>query len=361
MKHHTLCTLVLSALMLSACNQNSSAPTAEGQAQTTAQDGAQAQAGEVMLHTAEGEKALNKNPTPLAVYDMTALQNLKALGVAVQGMPEITADRLALIDLKADNTPEAANIGTVLEPNLEALNALKPKAVFIGSRMAEKAGELANVAPTYNLTIDTKDLYASSAQQIKDFGQLFDKQAEAAKLQADIDKAISDTKAVMANRGTGLAILINGNKMSAYGKNSRYGFLHTTLGIPMADENIQEARHGQPISFEYIQKVDPDWLFVLDRTAAVGEEGVAAKDFLNNPLMHNTKAYKNNQIVYLSPDSYLAFGGYYQWLKDTKIIQEAAKNSKAVVSTDTANADTPNADTANADTKAQADAQVANN
>lgn len=353
MKRHTLCTLVLSALVLSACNQNSStsAQSSENtQATSTTEQTAQSQSGEVMLHTAEGEKALSKNPAPLAVYDMTALQNLKALGVAVQGMPEMTADRLALINLKADNTPEAANIGTVLEPNLEALNALKPKAVFIGSRMAEKAGELANIAPTYNLTIDTKDLYASSSQQIKDFGQLFDKQTEAAKLQADIDKAISDTKAAMANRGTGLAILINGNKMSAYGKNSRYGFLHTTLGIPMADENIQEARHGQPISFEYIQKVDPDWLFVLDRTAAVGEEGVAAKDFLNNPLMHNTKAYKNNQIVYLSPDSYLAFGGYYQWLKDTQIIQDAVKNSKAVAT-----------DTTSADTTAQANSQTGSN
>lgn len=62
---------------------------------------------------------------------------------------------------------------------------------------------------------------------------------------------------------------------------------------------------------------------MLDRTSAVGEEGVSAQEVLNNPLMHNTKAYKNKQIVYVSPDSYLAFGGYYQWLKDTKIVADA--------------------------------------
>lgn len=78
-----------------------------------------------------------------------------------------------------------------------------------------------------------------------------------------------------------------------------------------------------PLALNISKKVDPDWLFVLDRTSAIGEEGVSAKEVLNNPLMHNTKAYKNNQIVYVSPDSYLAFGGYYQWLKDAKIVTDA--------------------------------------
>lgn len=188
----------------------------------------------------------------------------------------------------------------------------------------KKSEELAKIAPTYNLTIDTSNVYESSKQQLTDFGKVFDKSTEAEKLIADIDKAIADTKTAVAGKGNGLAILINGNKMSAYGKNSRYGYLHTTFGIPMADEAIKEEDgHGQPISFEYIQKVDPDWLFVLDRTAAIGEEGPSAQQVLDNPLMHNTKAWKNKQIIYVSPDSYLAFGGYYQWMKDTKIVIDA--------------------------------------
>lgn len=325
---------VVGVFGLTACNQDKpattdTAPAEQSQsAQTNSADTTATPAtGELTIKTATGDKTIVANPNPIAVYDMTALQNLKALGVAVQGMPsaEMTAERIANLNLKADGTPDGTSVGTLFEPNLEALHGLTPKAIFVGSRMAEKTEELSKIAPTYNLTIDTNNVYESSKQQITDFGKVFGKTAEADKLIADIDNAISDTKKAVEGKGNGLAILINGNKMSAYGKNSRYGYLHTTFGIPMADADVNknEERHGQPISFEYIQKVDPDWLFVLDRTSAIGEEGVSAKEVLNNPLMHNTKAYKNNQIVYVSPDSYLAFGGYYQWLKDTKIVTDA--------------------------------------
>lgn len=325
---------VVGVFGLTACNQDKpattdTAPAEQSQsAQTNPADTTATPAtGELTIKTATGEQTIPANPSPIAVYDMTALQNLKALGVAVQGMPsaEMTAERIATLNLKADGTPDGTSVGTLFEPNLEVLHGLKPQAIFVGSRMAEKAEELGKIAPTYNLTIDTNNVYESSKQQITDFGKVFGKTAEADKLIADIDNAISETKKAVEGKGNGLAILINGNKMSAYGKNSRYGYLHTTFGIPMADADVNknEERHGQPISFEYIQKIDPDWLFVLDRGSAIGEEGVSAKEVLNNPLMHNTKAYKNNQIVYVSPDSYLAFGGYYQWLKDTKIVTDA--------------------------------------
>lgn len=327
---------VIAALSLSlmACSQDkpadtkSEAPAANADQKTeTTADNATPATGDVTIKTATGEQTIPANPNPIAVYDMTALQNLKALGVAVQGMPsaEMTAERIATLNLKADGTPDGTSVGTLFEPNLEVLHSLKPQAIFVGSRMAEKSEELGKIAPTYNLTIDTNNVYESSKQQITDFGKVFGKTAEADKLITDIDTAIAETKKAVEGKGNGLAILINGNKMSAYGKNSRYGYLHTTFGIPMADADVNknEERHGQPISFEYIQKIDPDWLFVLDRTSAIGEEGVSAKEVLNNPLMHNTKAYKNNQIVYVSPDSYLAFGGYYQWLKDAKIVTDA--------------------------------------
>ncbi|WP_233424926.1 siderophore ABC transporter substrate-binding protein [Moraxella canis] len=321
---------LVAAIGLAACSEKPAEAVAEEPMAPTAQPTQTADTAmsndTVTIQTATGKQTLPANPHPLAVYDMTAMQNLAVLGVPVEGMPT----NLRLTNLKAANTPEAAEVGTLFEPDLEALNALQPKAVFVGSRMAEKAEEIAKVAPVVNLTIDTKNVYESTKQQLTDFGQLFGKQAEAQAAISEIDAAIAETQAAVAGKGNGLAILVNGNKLSAYGQNSRYGFLHTTFGIPMADSNIEEARHGQPISFEYLQKVDPDWLFVLDRGAAIGEEGQSAEAVLDNPLMHGTKAWKNQQIVYLSADSYLAFGGYYQWLTDAQLVRDAfaAKHSQ---------------------------------
>lgn len=316
---------VMMALGLAACGESKTEQNTES-AQATQADAQSAQStetaaptGDVTIKTATGDATIAGNPHPLAVYDMTAMQNLAVLGVAVEGMPS----ELRLTNLKAANTPDSAEIGTVLEPNLEALNALQPKAIIVGSRMAEKAEELGKIGPVLNLTIDTKNAYESTKQQLTDFGKLFGKEAEATTAISDIDAAIAAAKQAAAGKGNGLAIMVNGNKLSAYGDKSRYGFLHTAFGIPMADANIEDARHGQPISFEYLQKVDPDWLFVLDRGAAIGEEGESAEVVLDNPLMHGTKAWKNKQIVYLSPDSYLAFGGYYQWLNDAQIVTDA--------------------------------------
>ncbi len=316
---------VMMALGLAACGESKteqnteSAQATQADAQSTQSIETAAPTGDVTIKTATGDVTIAGNPHPLAVYDMTAMQNLAVLGVAVEGMPS----ELRLTNLKAANTPDSAEIGTVLEPNLEALNALQPKAIIVGSRMAEKAEELGKIGPVLNLTIDTKNAYESTKRQLTDFGKLFGKEAEATTAISDIDAAIAAAKQAAAGKGNGLAIMVNGNKLSAYGDKSRYGFLHTAFGIPMADANIEDARHGQPISFEYLQKVDPDWLFVLDRGAAIGEEGESAEVVLDNPLMHGTKAWKNKQIVYLSPDSYLAFGGYYQWLNDAQIVTDA--------------------------------------
>lgn len=316
---------VMMALGLAACGESKteqsteSAQATQADAQSTQSTETAAPTGDVTIKTATGDATIAGNPHPLAVYDMTAMQNLAVLGVAVEGMPS----ELRLTNLKAANTPDSAEIGTVLEPNLEALNALQPKAIIVGSRMAEKAEELGKIGTVLNLTIDTKNPYEATKQQLTDFGKLFGKEAEATTAISDIDAAIAAAKQAAAGKGNGLAIMVNGNKLSAYGDKSRYGFLHTAFGIPMADANIEDARHGQPISFEYLQKIDPDWLFVLDRGAAIGEEGESAEVVLDNPLMHGTKAWKNKQIVYLSPDSYLAFGGYYQWLNDAQIVTDA--------------------------------------
>jgi len=278
----------------------------------------------ITVDTVKGNVDLAMNPSPLVVYDMTLMQDLAALDVAVDGMPS----GLKLDNLQSKTQPEPKTVGTVFEPDLEALNAMQPQAILVGSRMAEKYDALSSIAPTLDMTIDTANIYASSKQRLHDLGALFGKSAQAAKLQGNIDGLIDETKALTKDKGKGLVVMVNGNKLSAYGDKSRYGFIHTVLDIPMADDQIADARHGQPISFEYIQKTNPDWLFVVDRSAAIGEDGAGAKAVLDNPLVAQTNAWSKNQVVYLSPDSYLAFGGYYQWMQDLTTIKEAFANAK---------------------------------
>lgn len=64
---------------------------------------------------------------------------------------------------------------------------------------------------------------------------------------------------------------------------------------------------GDDVSVEAIAETDPDWLFVMDRDAAVSseEEASPAQDVIDNaPALQNTKAVSEGQIVYAPEDTY---------------------------------------------------------
>jgi iron complex transport system substrate-binding protein len=53
-------------------------------------------------------------------------------------------------------------------------------------------------------------------------------------------------------------------------------------------------------SFEFLLKTNPDWLFVIDRDVAIGQDGKTAQQLLDNPLVRATKAWRGKQVVYLN-------------------------------------------------------------
>lgn len=86
---------------------------------------------------------------------------------------------------------------------------------------------------------------------------------------------------------------ITGNKVSAFGPKARLAsWIHEDLGLEPVDKGLENAPHGQPVSFEYIHEKNPDWLFVLDRTAALGDPGAPALTVLDNELVRQTTAWQ---------------------------------------------------------------------
>jgi iron complex transport system substrate-binding protein len=72
------------------------------------------------------------------------------------------------------------------------------------------------------------------------------------------------------------------------------------------------ATHGNEASFELIVSLNPDYIFVMDRDAAIGTEGAQlAKDIMENELVMGTDAYSNGNLVYLENPAvwYTAEGG----------------------------------------------------
>lgn len=312
----TVCT----ALALGACSPKDSASNQTAQTAPAAQT----EGASLTVKTARGDAKVPQNPERIAVYDLGMLDTLSKLGVKT-GL-SVDKNRLPYLEEYFKTTKPA---GTLFEPDYETLNAYKPQLIIIGSRAAKAFDKLNEIAPTIEMTADTANLKESAKERIDALAQIFGKQAEADKLKAEIDASFEAAKTAAQGKGKGLVILVNGGKMSAFGPSSRLGgWLHKDIGVPAVDESIKEGSHGQPISFEYLKEKNPDWLFVLDRSAAIGEEGQAAKDVLNNPLVAETTAWKKGQVVYLVPETYLAAGGAQELLNASKQVADAFNAAK---------------------------------
>ena len=321
MKFRSVFMALSCAFALVACGgQDGSASVQAGSA------AAEVPAGSVKVQTAHGEAVVPQNPERVAVYDLGAVDTLSKLGVKIGA--SVDAQNLAYLDAPLK---DAVKAGTLFEPNYEALNAYNPQLIVIGSRMAKDkvSDELAKLAPTIDMTAQTDNMKESAKARIDAYAKIFGKQAEGDALKAEIDKTFADAKAAAQGKGKGLVILVNAGKLSAFGPDSRLGgWIHRDIGVPAVDEAIKEGSHGQPVSFEYIKEKNPDWLFVLDRSAAIGEEGQAAREVLNNPLVAQSTAWKKGQVVYLPPETYLATGGAQELLNAGNLLKDAFSQAK---------------------------------
>ncbi len=257
------------------------------------------------VDTARGPKEVNINPSKVAVFDLSAADTLTALGIKIHGIPKpywLTYLKKSLAD--------AVSVGTLFEPDYETLFKLKPDLIVAGGRSYKKVPELNRIAPTIDMTIWGPGHFKQVKQRLKTYGKIFSIEDKANALEKEFDDKLARLKTLVKDKGKALIILTNGSKITAFGKNSRFGWLHAEADIPEAKPSDQNKTHGEVISFEFIVKADPDWLFVIDRGAAIAQAGPSAKATLDNALMHKTKVWKNKRIIYLNPGNmYLSGGG----------------------------------------------------
>lgn len=257
------------------------------------------------IQTYAGPQTVENTPAKIAVLDIAAIDTLDALGVTIAGVP----NSLYLERLQAKYA-KAEVVGTLFEPDLEVLNALAPDLIVVGGRSSGKQTETSRVAPSIDMTIWGEDLTGQVRQRILDYGRIFDLNDKAQTLVSEFDHKIETAKNALEGKGTALILMTNGPKISVYGPGSRFGWIHSVLGLPAADPNIDASNHGDAVSFEYVAETDPDWLIVVDRAAAVGSNEQNAEATLDNALIRQTKAWKTGQVVYLpSASVYIAAGG----------------------------------------------------
>lgn len=245
------------------------------------------------------------NPQRVVVLEFGALENLDAIGVKPVGIA-----KRALPDYLSKFKDDASieDVGNITEADIEKINELQPDLIIIGGRLAESYETLSKIAPTYNHANNTEDILGSLENNLTNLGKIFDKEEEFKDAFNEImAKAEAVKEKADASEDKALVVLHNKGRFSAYGSKSRFAIVHDVLGVKEAKEGLDTHTHGNVASNEFIQQTNPDILFVIDRSAAIGDQALNKAD-VENKLIQQTNAFKNDKIVYLNSQAWYLAG-----------------------------------------------------
>lgn len=318
---------VFLAVILAACGSNNAATSnnntaAAGNNEATTAPNTESK--ELIIKHELGEITIKSNPQKVVVFDFGTLDTLDKLGVEVTGVPQSNVPSY----LSKYNDAKYENVGGLKEPDFEKINSLSPDLIIISGRQQDSYDEFSKIAPTLYVAVDNANYMESFTKNVKTLGQIFGKEAEVeAELATITDSVKALNEKAKADGKKSLIILANEGKISAYGSGSRFGIIHDVFGFAQADDKIEVSTHGQSVSYEYVADKNPDYLFVVDRDAAVKSDGSksgSAKDAVENDLVKNTNAFKNGKIIYLNPNYwYLSGGGLIsvsEMLKEVEVV-----------------------------------------
>ncbi len=260
-----------------------------------------------------GQVSIPKNPKRVAVMDFSVLDNMMSLGVQA----DMAITKKLIPDYLAQyRDGKYVDLGSMKEFNLERVNEFKPDLIIISTRQSDHYEELSKIAPVYVVDRMSKDQMAEAKKNIEMIGKIFGKEAEAAKALAELDAVLAAAQQKAAQVGKkALFVMVNDGKLSVFGSQSRFASLpFDNMGVAQSDPNIKPDKYGQLVNYEYIAIKNPDIIYILDRSKAIGEQAGSAK-MLSNPLVKTTKAVKNGAVVMLDPALWYITGSGIQSLK----------------------------------------------
>ena len=277
------------------------------------------------------------NPKRLAVMDLAVLDMLDNFGL---GDRVVGVSKGSSIDYlqKYVTNDSIINLGTIKEASLEAVMECEPDIIFIGGRLSAQYDKLSKIAPVIFLATDVEiGLVQSTIENAMTVASIFGVKDTLSGLLAEYDARVKALARVAKNK-TAVVGIVNAGGFGVLGNDGRCSI----IGVEVGFENVGlsavspgrggsgsggnakgagrkeggsggvSAIHGNEASFEVLVSLNPDYIFVMDRDAAIGTGGARlAREVMDNKLVAMTEAYKNGNIVILKHSNvwYTAEGG----------------------------------------------------
>lgn len=250
------------------------------------------------------------NPERVAILDLASLDIIDNIGMGdrVVGSADTSLDYLSEY---VDNA-NIVNLGTIKEADLEAVMACEPEIIFIGGRLAESYDALSEIAPVVFLATDVEiGVVESVSKNATTIASIFGCEDMIATKTADFQSRIA-ALAEVADGKTAVVGMTTSGSFNLLGNDGRCSIIGIEIGFENLGDGDTTSTHGNEASFETLVQLNPDYVFVLDRDSAIGTDGAQlAQEIMENELVMEIDAYKNQQIIYLANPAawYTAEGG----------------------------------------------------
>ena len=249
-----------------------------------------------------GAATLDHQPKRVAALDMNEVDFLDQLNIPIAGMPK---DFIPHYLSSYQNDSSIEDLGAIVQPNMERVHDLKPDLILMTPLHTSNYKELSEFAPTLYFNTITDNHIAKIKDHLLTLGKIFAKEQLAKEKSSELDNKVKEIQQLTQNRPEkALIVLHNNGSFSSFGKQSRYGFVFNELGVQPANSDKETGLHGQPISSEFINQADPDIIYIVDRTAVMERRGIIKPDEISNPLLRQTKAWKNGRVIFADADAW---------------------------------------------------------
>lgn len=312
-------------LSLAACGNNASQTTtaAATEADTTAETSNTEEATDaaetpetVTITSLNASKEAMELEVPydaqrIAVMDYASLDILDNLGL---GDRVVGVSKGSSIDYLANYMDDDSiiNLGTIKEADLEAVMESEPDVIFIGGRLSSQYDALSEIAPVVYLATDTEaGVVESVRNNAETVASMFGLEEEVDEKMAGFDSRI-EALAALAEGKTAVVGMCTSGSFNTLGNDGRCSIIGREIGFDNLANDDVTSTHGNESSFELLVELNPNYIFVMDRDAAIGTDGAQlAQEIMENELVMKTDAYQNDCIVYLEHPAiwYTAEGG----------------------------------------------------
>lgn len=229
------------------------------------------------------------------VMDFGALDTIAALekGEVVVALPKGNLpEYLAQFD-----NEQYHNTGGMKEPDIPLIESLNPTGIIISPRQGAYLEALEGIAPVYNFGVEGDYLPAVEKNILSVAALLGVKEMGEVKVEALLTTLENIKARAQESDKRAILLLHNDGKLILSTESKYADLLHNQLGVARAEEEKRERFLVDPA---YLSSLNPDLIYIVDRSAAIGAEAFDLDYFTQESLVE-VEAVKSSGIHYLTP------------------------------------------------------------